>query len=111
MILGTYFYYCLKLFNNSNPSVIVIMPPYHHHWVKSVRIRSFTCPYFPAFGLNTERFGVSLCIQCECGKIRTRKTPNTGTFHAVHALETLLIVGSLNLLLDFTTSWWINYAQ
>ena len=111
MILGTYFYYCLKLFNNNNPSVIVIMPPYHHHWVKSVRIRSFTGPYFPAFGLNTERFGVSLCIQSECGKIRTRKTPNTGTFHTVHALETLLIVGSLNLLLDFTTSWWINYAQ
>ena len=26
--------------------------------VKSVRIRSFPGPYFPAFGLNTERYGV-----------------------------------------------------
>ena len=33
----------------------------------------FSGPYFPAFGLNTERYGVSLCIQSECGKIRTRK--------------------------------------
>ena len=25
------------------------------HWEKSVRIRSFSGPYFPTFGLNTER--------------------------------------------------------
>ena len=53
------------------------------HWAKSGRIRSFSCLYFPPFGLNTERYGVSLCIQSECGKIRTRNTPNTDTFHAV----------------------------
>ena len=42
------------------------------------------CPYselfwsdFPAFGLNTERYGVSLRIQSEWGKMWTRKTPNT----------------------------------
>ena len=29
-------------------------------------------PYFPAFGLNTERYEVPLRIQFECGKIRTR---------------------------------------
>ena len=49
---------------------------------KSVRIRSFSGLFFPAFGLNTERYGVSLCIESECGKIRTRKTPNTDTYHA-----------------------------
>ena len=27
--------------------------------------------------------GVSIRIQSECGKIRTRKAPNTDTFHAV----------------------------
>ena len=53
------------------------------HWVKSVRIRSFSGPYFPAFGQNTERLIVSLCIQSKCGKIRTRKTQHTATFHAV----------------------------
>ena len=51
--------------------------------VKSVCIRSFSGPYFPAFGLNIERYGVYFRIQPECGKIRTRKTPNTDFFHAV----------------------------
>ena len=51
--------------------------------MKSVHIRSFSGPYFPAFGLNTERYGVSLRIQSERRKMRTRKTPNTDTFHAV----------------------------
>ena len=41
------------------------------HCVKGVRIRRFSSPYFPAFGLNTDRYGVSLRIQSECGKIRT----------------------------------------
>ena len=47
------------------------------HCVKSVCIWSYYGPCFPAFGLNTEWYGVSLCIQSECGKIRTRITPNT----------------------------------
>ena len=53
------------------------------HSVKSVCIRSFTGPYFPVFGLNTERCSVSVRIQSESRKIRTRKTPNMDTFHAV----------------------------
>ena len=53
------------------------------HCVKNVRIRSNSGPYFPAFGLNTERYSVSLRIQSECGKIRTRITPNRDTFYAV----------------------------
>ena len=53
------------------------------HYVKNVRIWSYSGPYFPAFGLNTERCEVSLRIQSECGKIRTRVTSNTQTFHAV----------------------------
>ena len=51
------------------------------HCVKSVRIWSFSGPYFPAFELNTEIHGVNLRIQSECGKAHTRKTPNTDTFH------------------------------
>ena len=51
--------------------------------MKGVRIQSFFGPFFLAFGLNAERYGVSLRNQSECGKIRTRKTPNTDTFHAV----------------------------
>ena len=53
------------------------------HFVKIVRIRSFSGPYFPAFGLNTKVYSVILIIHSECGKIRSRKTPNTDTFDAV----------------------------
>ena len=58
------------------------------HYVKGVRIQSYSGPYFPAFGLNTERYSVSLCIQSECGKIRTRITPNSDTFYAVTVIGT-----------------------
>ena len=51
--------------------------------VKNVRIRSYSSLYFPTFGLNTERYGVSLRIQSEGGKMRTGITPNTDSFHAV----------------------------
>ena len=54
--------------------------------VKGIRIRSFSGPYFPAIGLNTESYSVSLRIQSEYGKMRTRKTPNTDNFHAVNML-------------------------
>ena len=53
------------------------------HYLKSVRIWSFFRPYFAAFGL---------CILFECGKIRTRKTPNTGTFHAVVVVVLVAVV-------------------
>ena len=36
--------------------------------------------YFPAFGLNTERYEVSLRIQSECGKIRARNYSVFGHF-------------------------------
>ena len=54
---------------------------YVFRYIKSVRVRSFSGPYFPAFGLNTEVYSVNLHIQSECGKIRPRKTPNADTFY------------------------------
>ena len=48
-----------------------------------VRIRIYSGPYFPAFGLGTERYEVSLRIQSECGKMPTNVNPNTDTFHTV----------------------------
>ena len=50
------------------------------HCLKSVQIRSFSGPYFPAFGPNTKRYGVSPRIQSEYGKIRTRKNSVFGQF-------------------------------
>ena len=52
------------------------------HCVKSVRIRSYSDPHFPTFGLNAEK----LRIQSKCVEIRTRITPNTDTFQAVPIL-------------------------
>ena len=46
----------------------------------------FFWPYFPAFELNTEIYGLNLRIQSECRKIRARKTPKTDTFCAVYLI-------------------------
>ena len=53
------------------------------HCVKRVRTRSFSGPYFRAFGMNTERYSPYVRIESESGKIWTRKSPDTVTFHAV----------------------------
>ena len=55
---------------------------FNRHFGKSVRIRSLSVPYFPAFGVNMESL-YSFCIQSKCGEIPTRKTPHTDTFHSV----------------------------
>ena len=44
------------------------------HCVKSVCTRSYSAQYFPALGLNTERYEASLCTQSKSGKIGTRIT-------------------------------------
>ena len=41
---------------------------------ESVYIRSFSCPYFPAFGLNTVKYSVSLRIQFKCWKKSVKLT-------------------------------------
>ena len=57
---------------------------YKNQCVKSALIRIFSGLYFLTFGLNTERYAVSVCIQSKCGKIRTRKIPNMDSFYAVN---------------------------
>ena len=62
--------------------------------IHGVKYGVFSGPYFSAFGLNTERYSVSLhiefeCgkvtlrIQSECGKIQTRNNSVWGHFHVV----------------------------
>ena len=53
---------------------------YKNHCVKVSKYGVFSSLYFPAFGLNRERYGLSLRIQSECGKIRTRKNSVFGHF-------------------------------
>ena len=56
------------------------------HCVKSVRIWSFSGPYFAAFGLNTERYRISHRIQS-----------NTDTFYAVITRHLVFLVENNNL--------------
>ena len=51
-------------------------------------MRNFFWSYFPTFGLNTERYGVSLRIQPKCWKIRTRKNSVFGRF--LRSVEVIL---------------------
>ena len=50
------------------------------HCVKSVRIRSYSDPHFPTFGLKTEYLSV---FSPNAGKIRAGITSNTDSFYAV----------------------------
>ena len=43
-----------------------VKPCKEQRCVKNVRTRSYSGPYFPPFGLNTEKYGLSLRIQSEC---------------------------------------------
>ena len=69
--------------------------------MKSVRIQSYSGPHFPVFGLNTERSGVSLRIQSERGKMRTRITPNMDTFYAMQVFSTIILFRELESLETF----------
>ena len=85
---------------------------YNKHCLKSVRIRSYSGPYFSAFGVNMERYGAFLHIQSECGKIRTRITPNTDTFHLVEDIKkTTLLTPTKNWKPSFTTDFWLKAAH
>ena len=77
-------HFFLKFFPLLHYFLLKYIVKWVYHCVKSVCIRSYSCPYFPVFGLNTDTYAVSLSIHFEWGKIQTRITPNTDTFHAVY---------------------------
>ena len=54
-----------------------------HDCVKCLLVWSYSGSFSLLFGLNTERYELYFHIQSECGKIRTRITPKTDTFHAM----------------------------
>ena len=62
-------------------------------------------PYFPAFGLNTERYQVFLRIQSECRKIRTRNNSIFGQFsRSVYTSECISFL-DLCLLCNILLTW------
>ena len=60
-----------------------------YHCVKSVQIWSFFWSVLSAFGLNTERYSVSLRIQSQCRKKRTGKNSISGHFSRVRLFKVL----------------------
>ena len=76
------------------------------HCLRCVRIWSYSGSYFPAFGLNTERYLVFLRIQSKCGKIQTRITPNTGTFCTVTAIPSAKLILSLFYFITIVLNEW-----
>ena len=82
--LRTYFWdnICRTLVMGKKPFLSFVETIFQHqlYCIKSAHIPSYSGPHFPALGLNTERY---YSIQSECGKMRTRITPNTDTFCAV----------------------------
>ena len=59
------------------------------HCVKSVRIRSFSGPYFSAFGLNTEIYGIDVSMSRKQDFVK--KDKQTDTFRSYMTKETLKI--------------------
>ena len=53
------------------------------HVLKSVRTRGFSELYNPALPVKLQLRTLFLCIKPECGKIQTRKIPNTNKSYAV----------------------------
>ena len=80
-------------------------------YVRGVRIQSYFGPHFPAFGLNTERYGVSTRNKSEFGKMRTRITPNTDIFHAVIAPLTISEMSGLAVILIIDSTEFISYKK
>ena len=62
----------------------------------------FSGPYFPAFGLNTERYSVSFCIRSECEKIWTRKNLRIRTFFMQCAALIIRLFGLIVALPQWT---------
>ena len=85
----------------------------YYHWIKSFCIWSYSGQHFPAFGLNmeryfvslriqsecgTERFFVSIRVQSKCGKMRTRMIP-----HRTHFTQCIFFskLSKLSLMKDY----------
>ena len=63
----------------------------------------FSGPYFPAFGLDMERYGVSVHVQAKCGQIRTRK--NSVFEHFSRSELGLASATHVMPLVSFYTTW------
>ena len=97
----------VRIRSHSGPQISRIFP--HSDWIRrdskcsySESLWSAFFSYFPAFGLNTERYSYLSVFSPnagKCGKMWTRTTPNTDTFYLV--IRSLSVVYSLRLYFQF----------
>ena len=94
----TFFFASLSLMRQllfDQSDLVILLAQYFHLFVRQIEIGTFSLhevskygvfsgPYFPAFGLNTERYHVPLRIQSKCGKIPTRKKRIWTLFRSVY---------------------------
>ena len=80
------------------------------HCVKSVLIRSYSGPHFPAFGLSEYLSIFTLRIQSRCGKMQTRITPNTDTFYPVRMSIVSSWLSETLFNSNATTTWLCRYT-
>ena len=59
--------------------------------------------FWSSFSCILTEYSVSLCIQSECWKIRTRITPNTDNFHVVKCMIALFRLRFKN--------WWLSLRE
>ena len=70
---------CDKIVDDCLPALKFIPDWFATQCIKNARIRSYSGLHSSGFGLNPEKYSVSLRILSECGKISTRITPNMDT--------------------------------
>ena len=115
-----------KILNLRSTSLIIkiFQCVWSKHCVKSVQIRSFSGPYFPAFGLNTETYAlyrISLRIQSECGKCGPEKVRIWTLFtqwkyfsqviNSKNPLDSLVDTLQLSLHKKWITRFFLYYKQ
>ena len=88
------FYFLVTLEMHHETSFSVIVATFTAWKLSTCRV--FSGLYFPVFGLNTEIYGVSLCIQFEYRKIQTRKISVFGHFSCSVCWHVTLCMVSVN---------------
>ena len=81
-------YFTLSVFYQLKVSITAMQNPFNlfamHRCVKSVRVRSFSGPYFPVFGLNTDCARVSFLIKHSLYSVRMRENTDKKNFEYGH---------------------------
>ena len=81
------------------------------HGVKIVQIRRYFWSVFPVFGLNTERYSVSLRIQSEYTKIRNGNNSAFGHFSRSVRKMKLWLIKKYNIMCNMPTLFLLMFPR